>query len=42
MRVVTSLPVISYILSDTIPNCGIENDIVVVGLKGVGYGDERE
>ena len=41
-RVVTSLPVISYTLSDTNPDCGIENEMVVVGLNGFGYGDERE
>ena len=41
IRVVTSFPVMSYTLSDTNPNCGIENEMVVVGLKGLGYGDER-
>ena len=41
MRVVTSFPVISYIFSDTIPDCGIEKDMDVVGLKGFGYGEER-
>ena len=28
--------VMSYILSDTTPDCGIENEMVVVGLKGFG------
>ena len=41
MSVVISFPVMSYTFSDTISDWGIENDMVVVGLKGFGYGDER-